>query len=310
MVPQMITITFDGAVNADNIELYSRIFSDDRKNPNGCPVRGTFYVSHQYTNYRDVQYLWNVGHEIAAHSVTHRGPEDWWSRNATIEDWFDEMVGVANIINKYGGVRLKDMKGLRAPFLRVGWNRQFLMMSEFGFAYDSSMLAPFSGSPVWPYTLDYRAPHDCEYVCPRMDSCSSELSGEDVYRILMMNFKRHYLDNRAPFGLHFHSSWFQNPSYFYAFSKFMDDVLRFDDVYFLTSHQVIEWMRTPTSLNAIKTFGPWQCDTRLFQPFEIACDLPSSCKLPSRVLKSYRYLHTCFECPKEYPWLRNEFGSE
>lgn len=59
--------------------------------------------------------------------------------------------------------------GLRAPFLRVGWNRQFLMMSEFGFVYDSSMLAPFSGSPVWPYTLDYRAPHDCvgtEQLCP------------------------------------------------------------------------------------------------------------------------------------------------
>lgn len=41
----------------------------------------------------------------------HRGPEDWWSRNATIEDWFDEMVGVANIINKYAAVRLEDIKG-------------------------------------------------------------------------------------------------------------------------------------------------------------------------------------------------------
>lgn len=43
---------------------------DERKNPNGCPVRATFYISHQYTNYRDVQYLWNAGHEIATHSVT------------------------------------------------------------------------------------------------------------------------------------------------------------------------------------------------------------------------------------------------
>lgn len=95
----MITITFDDAVNAENFELFSsrrnppltkyvvvpyvqrkcllhfllllsEIFSNEKKNPNGCPARGTFYVSHQYTNYRDVQYLWNVGHEIAAHSVT------------------------------------------------------------------------------------------------------------------------------------------------------------------------------------------------------------------------------------------------
>ncbi|CAK9828749.1 Chitin deacetylase 1 [Anthophora retusa] len=336
MVPQMITITFDDAVNDENIELFSNIFSNDRRNPNGCPIRGTFYVSHQYTNYRDVQYLWNIGHEIATHSVTHRGPEEWWSKNATIEDWFDEMVGEANIINKYAAVRLEDIRGLRAPFLRVGWNRQFLMMSEFGFMYDSSMVAPFSNQPVWPYSLDYRTPHDCvgpdqvcptraypglwelplnqllagEYTCTRIDSCPSNLSGEDVYKLLMLNFKRHYLSNRAPLGLHLHASWFQNPSYFYAFSKFMDDILRLNDVYFVTSYQVIEWMRKPTSLSTIETFRPWQCVSRKFQPSEIACDLPNSCKLPSRVLKSYRYLHTCFECPKEYPWLRNEFGME
>lgn len=43
------------------------------------------------------------------------------------------------------------------------------MMSEFGFVYDSSMLAPFSNVPVWPYTLDYRPPHNCvglEQLCP------------------------------------------------------------------------------------------------------------------------------------------------
>ena len=29
------------------------------QNPNGCPIHGTFYVSHQYTNYAMVQKLWN-----------------------------------------------------------------------------------------------------------------------------------------------------------------------------------------------------------------------------------------------------------
>lgn len=79
------------------------------------------------------------------------------------------MVGVANIINKYAGVRMEDIKGLRAPFLKVGWNRQFLMMSEFGFTYDSSMVAPFSDPPIWPYTLDYKLPHPCVgdgQICP------------------------------------------------------------------------------------------------------------------------------------------------
>lgn len=71
------------------------------------------------------------------------------------------MVGQANIINKFANVRMEDLRGMRVPFLRVGWNRQFLMMKEFGFVYDSSMVAPFSNPPLWPYTLDFKMPHAC-----------------------------------------------------------------------------------------------------------------------------------------------------
>jgi len=147
-VPQMITITFDDAVNDENWDLYqNRLFPKTAKNPNGCPIHGTFFISHQYTNYAQVQKLSNQGHEIAVHSITHRGPERWWGINATIEDWFDEMVGQANIINRFGGVDMEDIRGVRVPFLSVGWNRQFLMMREFGFVYDSSMAAPVSDPP-------------------------------------------------------------------------------------------------------------------------------------------------------------------
>jgi hypothetical protein len=41
----------------------------------------------------------------------HRTPERWWSENATIEDWFDEMVGMANIVNRFGGVAMEDLRG-------------------------------------------------------------------------------------------------------------------------------------------------------------------------------------------------------
>ena len=61
-------------------------------------------------------------------SLPCRSPESWWDRNATIEDWFDEMVGQANIINRFGGVKMEDIRGVRVPFLKPGWNRQFLMM--------------------------------------------------------------------------------------------------------------------------------------------------------------------------------------
>lgn len=71
------------------------------------------------------------------------------------------MVGQANIIHRYANVRLDEIRGMRVPFLRVGWNRQFLMMKEFGFVYDSSIVAPFSNPPLWPYTMDFKMPHKC-----------------------------------------------------------------------------------------------------------------------------------------------------
>lgn len=40
-VPQMITITFDDAINNNNIELYREMFNGKRKNPNGCDIKAT-----------------------------------------------------------------------------------------------------------------------------------------------------------------------------------------------------------------------------------------------------------------------------
>lgn len=41
-------LTFDGAVNLNNYDKYKKVFNDKIKNPNGCPIRGTFFLSHEY----------------------------------------------------------------------------------------------------------------------------------------------------------------------------------------------------------------------------------------------------------------------
>lgn len=69
-------------------------------------------------------------------------------------------------------------------------------------------------------------------------------------------------------------------------------------------------MKRPTHIADLMSFDPWQCHRRQFEQSEEVCEFPNSCKLPSRVLKTYRYLNTCFDCPKQYPWLRNEFGAD
>jgi len=66
----MVVLTFDDAVNNENAEIYSKVFASNRTNANGCPIQATFFLSHEYTNYRDVQKLWNDGHEIGVHSIT------------------------------------------------------------------------------------------------------------------------------------------------------------------------------------------------------------------------------------------------
>ena len=70
-IPQFVLLTFDDAVNSLNQQFYKDLFSDNRRNPNQCPIKSTFYVSHEWTDYSQVQDLYADGHEIASHTVTH-----------------------------------------------------------------------------------------------------------------------------------------------------------------------------------------------------------------------------------------------
>ena len=44
-IPQMITLTFNGAINVDNIDVYERVFSEDLINPNGCSIKERVYFT-------------------------------------------------------------------------------------------------------------------------------------------------------------------------------------------------------------------------------------------------------------------------
>ena len=124
------------------------------------------------------------------------------------------------------------------------------MMREFGFVYDSSIAAPVSDPPLWPYTLDYQIPHKClgqrrcpsrsfpgiwemplnqitmeEFSCAMVDSCPPYFSENELYEMFMNNFRRHYETNRAPLGLYFHTLWFKDAKNRKAFRRFLDDMV-------------------------------------------------------------------------------------
>ena len=68
------------------------IFFPDLLNPNGCSAKGTFFVSHKYTNYSAVQEFHRRGHEIGVFSITTRNDPKYWSKG-TYDDWLAEMAG-------------------------------------------------------------------------------------------------------------------------------------------------------------------------------------------------------------------------
>jgi len=339
-VPQMVTITFDDAINNNNIDLYDEIFRG-RRNPNGCDIKATFFVSHKYTNYSAVQNMHRMGHEIAAHSITHKDDESYWT-DASTDDWAREMSGTRLIIDKFANITDNSVVGLRAPYLRVGGNRQFTMMEEQAFLYDSSITAPLRNPPLWPYTMYFRMPHRChgnlqncptrshavwEMVmneldrredptidedlagCAMVDSCSNILSGDQFYNFLTHNFYRHFDQNRAPLGLFFHAAWLKNnPEYLDAFLYWVDEVLEsHPEAYFITMTQVIQWIQNPVSVDSAKNYAPWQ--EKCSPGPRTNCLVPNSCKLSTDELggESIR-MHTCMRCPNKYPWLNDPTG--
>jgi len=340
-LPMMITITFNGAINDENVRVYDRLFHSERLNPNGCTAKATFFVSHKYTNYSAVQELHRKGNEIGVFSITNEDDPKYWT-DGNYDSWLAEMAGSRLIIERFANITDGTVVGVRAPFLRVGGNEQFDMMADQYFAYDSSITAPLSRVPIWPYTLQYRMPHKCHgnsgncpsrshpiwelpineldrrddpgfdetlTGCHLVSSCSNIYQKNQFRQLLNHNFERHYGTNRAPLSLSFDPSWLISNK---GFTDTLDEWMTFvattyNDVYFVTELQVIQWMQNPTGTVSLRDFEEWKdkCAVK-GQPL---CSLPNPCPLTTRELPGETLrLHTCVECPNNYPWIQDPTG--
>lgn len=175
-VPQMVLLSFSGAVNEMVFDHYKKILGYSNKygapqtrvNPNGCGIKATFFINHEYCNYAQVHWLAAQQQEIGLHSITHRLPELWWTDHANYSDWTEEIIGLREIILQLTNIngdapviKREDIVGMRAPYIKPGGDNMFQMINDFGLQYSSSIVAPKSEYPIWPFTLDAKVPFDC-----------------------------------------------------------------------------------------------------------------------------------------------------
>lgn len=319
-VPQLVLLTFDDSVNDLNRKLYRDIFNRRRRNPNGCRIKATFYVSHEWTDYSQVQNLYADGHEIASHSISHSFGEQFSKTT-----WLKEIAGQRELLAAFAGINIHEVRGMRAPYLAIGGNNMYDMLYEANFTYDSSMAVYENKPPPFPYTLDYKLSHDCMIPpcpsktypglwevplvmwndlsngkCSMADACSNPKNETEVYQLLMNNFNRHYLNNRAPFGLSYHAAWFSKQHHKAGFEAFLDTLTSMDDVWFVTTWQAVQWMKNPVPQKDLEDFEPFQCKKKA-RPER--CMKPHVCNLWHE--SGVRYMRTCQKCPNTYPWTGN-----
>ncbi|XP_036358301.1 chitin deacetylase 7-like isoform X2 [Octopus sinensis] len=285
-IPQIILLTFDDGINEHNIGYYRDLFGSNITNPNGCPIQATFFVSGDYTIYKDVKELYGQGHEIASHSKSHKFPHAYWL-NSDYKTYSDEIVGMKNWLSEKADIPAKDIRGMRSPFLAMGKDAQFKMLKDNRFYYDSSMvtgsLSTTTEIPTWPFTLDYpvnkkycllkycpensypglwevpliRWYNDKGSACSMADSCIIPPNSSAVVNFLKDNFNRHYKRNKAPFGIFLHAPWLKNN--LKPLKKFLEEVALKNDVWIVTVSQALQWIQNPVPLDKISKFRNWKC---------------------------------------------------
>lgn len=271
-IPQFVYFGFDDAVTITVSRMYDYLFRQDMKNPDGCPVKMTLYVSDAYTDYDLVEKYYKRGHEIAVHSVTHRNVD-------TPEKLTYEADTQRQFLSDRSNIPRNEIVGWRSPNLFVS-RKQAETLKGLNFKYDVSYTrlrtSLDNGPMVWPFTLNYGWPFDncqippcpasrvsgfwilpvmsvvdykSQWSCVYIDGCINDpRTKEDSFNFLWKNFQSYYKSKRAPFGVHMHASWFVGKQHHLeGMKEFIDRLLTLPDVYIVTATDVINWIQHPIS---------------------------------------------------------------
>ncbi|CAL1536973.1 unnamed protein product [Lymnaea stagnalis] len=289
--PMFIMLTFDDFLYNDvYCKFFRPLFVDNiykLYNPNGCPVKMALYVATRHSNISLIKDMFNAGHEIASHTVSHKLPRGYrWDYPAVKS----AIVGVKkNILKATGDHSLvNSIVGFRAPYLRCARDVQFDVLRDSGFLYDSS-IGSRERPPTWPWTFDF-PPKKCMYCrcpvrrypglwevplttwigddgrpCSMLDACSvgqnkSSITEKEWFNFFHRHFTDYYYPHRRPLTFFTHDFLFyRNPNAYPALVRWLEHLLHnYPDVWVMPPKWVIEWVKRPLTLAKMKTHR-WGC---------------------------------------------------
>ncbi|XP_018576454.1 uncharacterized protein LOC108914997 [Anoplophora glabripennis] len=321
--PQLISLTFDEAVTENLYNNFWQPLLSNRTNPDGQPISATFFVPHEYTDYVKVNALYNVGYEIAVHSITKNSRQAYW-RGASEELLKQEFGGQKKILHKFANIPEEDIVGVRTPQLQLAGDNSIKAYQDAGLSYDSSW-PTLADIPLYPYTLDYLSSQQCllgnkcpteafkgfwilpvidlhgenNEACNNLAACNVVGTAEEISDWLLDEINQIRDSTRAPLTLLINSNWFSLTENSYdGFTRFLDTLETYSDVFLVSQKQVLDWMKNPVQVSEYKTGfaeGTAQC-------MAYTCNLHKSDG-------AVRYMKSCIRCPESYPWLDNPEGN-
>jgi hypothetical protein len=345
--PQFIVFTADDAVQSYTLDAINQ-FLAQRKNPNGCPIKMTYFTSLNFTNYTLVTDWYVAGNEIADHTMTHVGTPP-----------ADEINGNLIALNALAGIPLSSIQGFRAPFLNYSADT-LKLLAEAQFLYDSSSAASLpvtdpDTDAFWPYTLDNGMANNCLSVpgtCqgqpklpgfweipmyaffddrgvngphlmdPWLDNANGASTVNDSATLEYMKntFTAHYSNNRQPIGLYTHPIHLSttypgvNPSKstIAMINNFLDWAQQQQDVWIVSNEQLLDFVRHPVAASQLNTLDSFKCTSpQVDASLKICNGIPQNeAGLLSHCAFSDFPFYTCYGCPSVEPTPQNPNPSQ